>query len=417
MSKNRKLSTRVWAEKIPEERQNNMHRFIVKICEEAGPREPGSEAEHKAANIVKEEFEKHCDKVEKEEFKLAPRGFLSFTVISPILVLIGIPLFWIYPIVSTGLTIIAMFIFYMQFLRYAEFMDVLFPKKTSVNVIGEINPKKEWKQTLMFSAHIDSAYQFNFNLYMPRTFDYFLIGLPIFLVVFILTSLAYYLSSWVFSVPGTVFSYIGIGLAVIIVPMASMLFFFKTRWAVMGANDNLSGISLLQGICETLGNDKKIVPKHTKILLVAFGSEEAGLRGSKRWIKRHKEELTEKPFYYLNFDGIAKCSDIHILVKEKTLGVTYNPEIVDVIVESAQNVGVELPKRELPFGATDGCALVQGGFANGATLAALYINEPEVKRWYHTIHDTADKVEPEALELARKISMEFMSLIDNKTTE
>ncbi|MHA1211416.1 MAG: hypothetical protein ACTSSH_03050, partial [Candidatus Heimdallarchaeota archaeon] len=66
MSKNRKLSTRVWAEKIPEERQNNMHRFIVKICEEAGPREPGSEAEHKAANIVKEEFEKHCDKVEKE---------------------------------------------------------------------------------------------------------------------------------------------------------------------------------------------------------------------------------------------------------------------------------------------------------------------------------------------------------------
>ncbi|MHA1212741.1 MAG: M28 family metallopeptidase, partial [Candidatus Heimdallarchaeota archaeon] len=332
----------------------------------------------------------------------------------PLLVLIGISLFWIYPIVSSVLGILAMFVFYMQFLRYAEFMDFLFPKKTSVNVIGEINPKKEWKQTLMFSAHIDSAYQFNFNLYMPRTFDYFLIGLPIFLVVFILTSLAYYLSSWVFSVPGTVFIYVGIGLAVIIVPMATMLFFFKTRWAVMGANDNLSGISLLQGICETLGNNQELVPKHTKILLVAFGSEEAGLRGAKRWVRRHKEELVEKPFYYLNYDGIARCSDIHILVKEKTLGVKYNPEIVDMVVKSAQNIGAELPKRELPFGATDGSALVQAGFTNGATMAAIYIDKPEVKRWYHTINDTADKVEPEALELARKISMEFISLIDTK---
>ena len=88
--------------------------------------------------------------------------------------------------------------------------------------------------------------------------------------------------------------------------MAIMLFFFKTKWSVMGANDNLSGIAVLQGIAETLGTNKKLIPNHTKILLVSFGSEEAGLRGSKRWIKRHKDELDERPFYFLNFDGLAK---------------------------------------------------------------------------------------------------------------
>ena len=414
MPKNKELSTRVWKEKIPEDRINDMHRFLVKICEEAGPREAGSEAEHKAAEIVMDEFEQFCDKVEKEEFKLAPKGFLSFTLLSPLLVLIGMPFFWFYPIVSGVLAIIAMLIFYMQFMRYAEFVDFLFPKKTSINVIGEINPKKEWKQTLMFSAHLDSAYHFNFNLYMPKTFNYFLIGLPILLVIFILVSITYFVLNWIVALAVPFFIYIGIALAVIIVPMASMLFFFKTNWAVLGANDNLSGIALLQGIGDTLGKNKLLIPENTKILLVAFGSEEAGLRGAKNWIKKHKSELEKKPFYFLNFDGVAKSDDLHIVHKEKTLGVTYNPEIVELIVQSAKSVNIELPPRELPFGATDGSAIVKGGFADGASIEAMDINRPEVKQWYHTINDTADVVEPEALEMVRKISIEFIKKIDRK---
>ena len=56
MSKNKELANRVWKKEIPRERMNDMHRFIVKICEEVGPRESGSKAERKAAEIVKEEF-------------------------------------------------------------------------------------------------------------------------------------------------------------------------------------------------------------------------------------------------------------------------------------------------------------------------------------------------------------------------
>ncbi|TFG19204.1 MAG: M28 family peptidase [Promethearchaeota archaeon] len=416
MVKNEELAKYVWKDnKKPEGFQSNsMHEFLVKICEETGPREAGSAAEHKAADIVKAEFEKHCDKVTKEEFKLAPRGFLSFTTLSPIFVLLGLPFFWIYPIVAAITSILGMFIFYMQFLRYAEFVDPLYPKKTSVNVIGEINPKEEWKQTLMFSAHLDSAYQFNFNLYMPKTFNYFLIGLPIVLVIEIFAAIIFFITSWIFSVPKPVFNIIGVVLAIIIVPMGSMLFWFKTKWCVMGANDNLSGIAITQGIAETLGKNQELIPKNTKILLVAFGSEEAGLRGAKRWVKRHKDELNEKPFYYLNFDGVAKANDIHIINAEVTLGVTYNPEIVGMVVTAAKNAGIDLTNRPLPFGATDGSAIVQGGFTDGASMEAMNIDEPMEKTWYHTINDNASVVESEALEKARKISMEFIKLIEKK---
>lgn len=414
MSKNMSLARRVWKKDFPLERQNDMHRFLVKICEEAGPREPGSEAEGKAAEIVQKEFQKHCDRVHVEPFQLAPKGFLSFTVLSPLFVLIGIPFYWLYPIVSCCLCVLSMFIFYMQFLRYAEFVDFLYPKKTSRNVIGEIDPRKEWKQTLMFSAHIDSAYQFNFNLYMPRAFDYVHVGMPILLVLFTLLSFAFYLSSWVFSVPRTAFDYSGAILAAIIVPTAMMLFFFKTKWAVMGANDNLSGIAILQGLAESLGSRKETVADHTKVLLVAFGSEEAGLRGAKRWIKRYREDLKSRPFFFVNFDGVAKSDDIHVIHREKTLGVVYNPEVVEMVVKAAETVGVKLECRELPFGATDGSAIVQGGFSNGASIEAMDIDKPEVKQWYHTINDTADEVEPEALELARKLSMEVVQMVDER---
>ena len=112
---------------------------------------------------------------------------------------------------------------------------------------------------------------------------------------------------------------------------------------------------------------------------MSFGSEEAGLRGAKRWVKRHKDELNEKPFYYLNFDGVAKANDIHVINEEVTLKVKYNPEIVEMVVTAAKNVGIDLTNRPLPFGATDGSALVQGGFVDGASLEAMNIDEPMEK--------------------------------------
>ncbi|MGC9779763.1 MAG: hypothetical protein HZR80_11015 [Candidatus Heimdallarchaeota archaeon] len=111
---------------------------------------------------------------------------------------------------------------------------------------------------------------------------------------------------------------------------------------------------------------------------------------------------------------MAKSDDIHVIHKEKTLGVTYNSDTVKLVVQSAKNVGIELPHRELPFGATDGSAIVKGGFFNGASLEAMDIDNPEVKRWYHTKNDTVDVVEPEALELARKLSIEFITLVENR---
>lgn len=405
------LSFRVWKnpQKIPFI-QNDMHKFLVKICEEAGPREPGGFGERKATKILKDEFGKYCDNVSIEKFPVAPLAFLSFTVISPVFILIGLIFYWWYPIVPVIMIFLASVVFFLMFLRYASFLDFFFPKRSSHNVIGEINPKAEWKQTIMFSAHLDSAYQFNLNRYMPKTFGYYLIGYPTLVIIFMFVSLSYFITKFT-SISGQIFNITGIVFAVFIIPMSFVLLFFKTLWPVMGAMDNLSGISILQGIVKSLRTIENLLPKHTKILLIGFGSEEAGLRGSKDWVKKHRQEI-EKPFYFINFDTVAKSDAIHVISRELTMGVKYNPSTVEEVMIAAKNVGIDIKKGMLPFGATDGAALVQSGLKNGTTIEALNMDNPSTLKIYHTVDDTADEVEPKALELGRDIALEFIKLID-----
>ncbi|MHA1112252.1 MAG: hypothetical protein ACTSRE_14190, partial [Promethearchaeota archaeon] len=262
------LSFRVWKDphNIPFI-QNDMHKFLVKICEEAGPREPGGFGERKATKILKDEFDKHCDKVTIEKFPVAPLAFLSFTVISPVLILIGlISYLWWTPLVTIISILLALAVFFFMFLRYTSMFDVFFPKRSSHNVIGEINPKEEWKQTVMFSGHLDSAYQFNINRYMPKTFGFYLIGYPVIVGIFMIVALSYFIMSFS-GISGVGFRITGIIFAVLIVPMSFILMFFKTLYPVMGAMDNLSGIAIIQGIAVSLRKNPDILPKNTKVVL------------------------------------------------------------------------------------------------------------------------------------------------------
>ncbi|TFG19202.1 MAG: M28 family peptidase [Promethearchaeota archaeon] len=411
------LSFRVWKDpkNIPFI-QNDMHKFLVKICEEAGPREPGGFGERKATKILKDELQIHCDKVSIEKFPVAPLAFLSFTVISPVLILLGLLFYWSYPIISVFAILIASMVFILMFIRYTAIFDVFFPRRSSHNVIGEINPKKEWKQTVMFSGHLDSAYQFNLNRFMPKTFGLYLIGYPAIVIVFFIVSLSHLIIGYngIFGqvVPLVGFKITGIIFAVLIVPMSFVLLFFKTLYPVMGAMDNLSGIAIVQGIAKSIGTDKELTLNHTKLLVIGFGSEEAGLRGSKAWVKRNFEKYSEKPFYFINFDTVAKSDSFNVFSRELTMGVKYDPKTVDKVISASEKLGLKIKKGILPFGATDGAALVQGGLKNGTTIEALNMDNPITLKIYHTVDDTADEVEPKALEMGRDIGLEFLKIID-----
>jgi hypothetical protein len=121
------------------------------ICTEVGPGLPGSSQERERAAIIARELESHlgAGNVVVEEFTAAPGGFLGWTPWSALLTLVAALLNismgrftgvspWLTAIAALALSIIAVLPVISKFIFYFEFVDPLFKKKQSVNVIGTL---------------------------------------------------------------------------------------------------------------------------------------------------------------------------------------------------------------------------------------------------------------------------------------
>ena len=70
-------------------------------------------------------------------------------------------------------------------------------------------------------------------------------------------------------------------------------------------------------MCRFLAKNPSCIPPGTEIRFVSFGSEEAGLRGSRRYVERHLDELKRLDARLLNFEMVAH-PEISILTSDVT---------------------------------------------------------------------------------------------------
>ena len=197
------------------------------------------------------------------------------------------------------------------------------------------------------------------------------------------------------------------------IPLIYML--FHTYHPVLGAFDNLSAVSIILGIGKYLSenkNDPSIFPKNTKVYLISFAGEEAGLRGSKRYIKTHYNQLKEEGTVVVNMDGIAKKETVIIIDREPGIGVKHDPKIYQPIFEIAKKLNPKAKISSLPFGATDGAAFSKKGIPV-ASIGGLNLKD-ELPRYYHTRNDTPENIEKEALGLFLEICIKYLKYIDSQ---
>ena len=72
-----------------------------------------------------------------------------------------------------------------------------------------------------------------------------------------------------------------------------------------GAADNLSASAVAVALCRFLVDNPSQIPEDTEIRFISFGSEEAGLRGSRRYVARHLDELKRLDARVLNYEIVA----------------------------------------------------------------------------------------------------------------
>lgn len=392
------------------------YNFIKRILEEVGPRESGSNNEAKGAKIIQDELKNFCDEVDCEPFEVHPKAFLGWIKIvvwiyiaSSFLLLIPywLPASYLFIcILVVSINIFSVLLLYFEFVRYKLFSDPLYPKKISHNVVGKINPTEKPSKILIFSSHNDSAYEFNLIKWGGGKYTFILTILGIapilvlcgFSIITLVVSIALQ-SYWQFVV-------IFLLLLDFFSPFIIIFSFFVSDKVVPGAADDLSGTSICLAVGKYLKDNFR--PKNTLIYILSLGSEEAALRGSKKFVKRHYNEI--KNAIDINIESTVDPNKINLIEKEQT--ATLSREICEEVLEVSKKLDLNPSIQQLFFGSggTDAAS-----FANtGIKAISIICKSIKPDYFYHTMKDTLDIINKEALENVIKICVNYAKYIDEK---
>jgi aminopeptidase YwaD len=393
--------------------------FIQRIIDRCGPRLPGSKEEKRAAGLIADEFMSVAGNVAVEEFTYAAKACIgAIPAIGAGLMIAGLFFFW-HPLV-TIIMVTALLVFAIpQIILYREWFDSFFPKSTSRNVYSIIDPPggtKYVRATLVLSGHLDSSWHCPHFAEKSHRARFKLNAGVISALLLLVIAVARFLGT----------DYLGVipwsmWWTMLAVPPLFAGFYFLYRYLVYdkteaspGAMDDLSGIATILGMARFYRAQRKKRPRNIRVLLVAFGAEEAGLRGSRAFVRRHCGDLLAGNVWVLNVDGVADKDDFLCIDGEAWQMVRYDREYVDMVERVMKDMGLDYHRWTLDAGGTDSAEFVKGGIAKAITVAA----QDRTPRFnYHTRYDTLDNIDPDAQKLMNVLCMRIVEQIDAKAAE
>jgi hypothetical protein len=391
--------------------------FTARIIDEFGPRLCGTVSCKKAAYRIKDEIKRHCDSSGIEEFDVHPKAFLGFLKASVILYLASSLLIFFGYVVPAALGYtLAVAITVSQFVFYLELFDPFYRKKKGYNVYGVIEPEGEVKQQVLISGHHDSAYIFNFFTRFRRLYRIRIILGVLPIDVAFAAAWCWVVIHYGFGAVPVFADFFRYG-SLIAMVFTGQLFFFISSKGSPGAGDNLIASAIALKIAEVFSRKKnrgKAPLKNTRLVILSFDGEEAGLRGARAYAKKHKEELTSVPTCIFNLDSIYDLNEIRFLRSDLNGFVRLSRGMAKecAAITAALGYASKPYRMEFGAGATDAAELAKIG-VEATTLIAMTIDLKNESFCYHTGLDTVDKIRPEAVEAVLKIVHAYVIEKDN----
>ncbi len=389
---------------------------ITRICNEIGPRRPGSPEEFKAQNLMASELKKSCDTVEIEDFKVhrqAFMGFIPFTVACAIAsVFVNA---FVNPVIALIIVIVGAIPLLLEFLMYKQFIDPLFKAHPSHNVIATRKAAGETKKRIILVAHADSQFEWTLNYLLGG------VGMKIVLIPAVVGLVA----DLIIAILGIIFAGTGGALAAekahslmiagfvigcIFIPFQlGFLFFQSYTRSVPGANDNLTGCYAIMSVAKAMQEtDTRF--ENTDLVIMCSGSEEAGLRGAKAYVKEHEKELKDIETCVIACDTFRDLETMAVYDRDLSGTVKHHWGAKNLVKAAGKNCGFDLKFESIYIGGSDAAAFTQKGVpATG--FAAM---DPTPPRYYHTRLDNIDMLREEAIAAGIEILLETVCLYDKE---
>ncbi len=216
------------------------------------------------------------------------------------------------------------------------------------------------------------------------------------------------------------FGTIGPGLMIYpVVPSFIFAFFFyrgrRNGGVVPGAADNLSASALTVALCRYLVNHPSCIPDETEIRFISFGGEEAGCRGSKRYVRRHLKELELLDARQFNIETVAYPL-ITILTSDINGTVKNSPELIKSLVEAAERSDIPYKVKPAYMGVSNDSGPFSQAGLKAATLLSFKMPQQFVA-FYHQKWDVPENLSLEPLCNVLRLSLEWLRSDDDRRKE
>lgn len=379
----------------------NLLEFIHRVCRECGPRLAGSEGERKCGEIIYSEMLQFCDKVEKEYFRSHPRGFLDYIWFTAGFYIAGVALYFLgHPVLAGILMLSAFLLFLFQQCLHYEIIDFVFPEVKEFHVIGKINPRGDAEKLAIISAHYDSPYEFPLLGRLKKKSVY-IIG----------PAIAMTLLTMFFSFVEGVTNY---SLAFFLKPLmliGSFLllliaFTLRSNHVTLGANDDLAGVAAVLEAGRYLSRER---PEKTEVWVVAFAGEEH-MRGSKRFVQKHYDELKRRNAIMLALE-CPSADYFLIATEEKMYFAKHSPLAVEYARKAAENLDFEVKVAPLPFAGSDAANFSRKGL-HAVSVFGHSAKDDAPYNW-HTMNDVPENLMEKPIVKAAELLRNFVYVIDS----
>jgi len=386
--------------------------IITGIIARHGGRLGGSKQEEAAQLELAQRLEAHgAGRVTVQRFRTALWAMFQCLLPAVVLYVLSVaawPLLWS-GLEAALLATAASVLFLTEFVFYRRWLDFLFPKQSSLNVIADAEPAGEVRRTVIFAGHIDSSREF-FWWYRLKGF-----ALVLMFIIGIMMGIVWPVSTWLYVFDRTIdspfypaLSYI-FWAAVATLPLTLVFVFIRAGKAVPGAMDNLSGIATSLAAFETLTPGGRSLLEHTRLRFISFGSEEAGLRGAEAYAKAYKAQLHAEKAVLVNVDSILNDDELNVMTREIMPMVKFDPQHVAQVEQAFKAAGVPYTREVVPIGGSDAVCLQRIGIPS-TTLVGF--STKGLHPVYHTRLDVPEYLDPKALDDIHNVLVTFARQAD-----
>ncbi len=380
------------------------------VIEHCGPRRAGSRGEAEALAVVGAELEEVADRVDREPFTVAPDAFFAAPMVVGVLLGFAAAAFWLSPWWAAAFSAAALAVYLFEVLLYREFLDPFFPRRQSANVVARLHPRGAARRRLILCGHIDAACEWRLLHRCPRAVRY-LVGLGLLTLP---AALAFDVASGLLALADAGrFAELRMPLGLLragTLPAAvlAVLFIDLTR-VVPGANDDLSGVFLAVAMARKVHIEIGRL-EETELVVLVTGSEEAGIRGAKDFVRRHAAELRSEETLVVALEILRDADFLCVYRRDRNGCVRHARRACRLLVAAAADRGVDLAESVVYLGATDAAAFSEVGIP-ATCLCAM---DPAPAHYYHNRRDDWDNMDPACIEHAAEVLWEALLRFDRQ---